>query len=104
MNTDFKEYYAVIFTSELSGKDTKRYEQVAEEMVTLAKQQPGFVGIDSVRNDLGITISYWESLEDIKNWKMLAEHMQAQKDGREFWYVWYSVKICKVMREYGFPK
>lgn len=94
-------YYAVIFTSLLS-KDTKGYSKMAETMEKLAKQQPGFLGIESAREKLGITISYWESLDDIKNWRAHIDHLAAQKLGKEKWYQWYKVRVCKVEREYQF--
>lgn len=74
-------YYAVIFTSNLSN-DTADYSTVAEKMEELAKQQPGFLGVESARNHsgLGITISYWESLEAIENWKQNALHKEAKKE------------------------
>ena len=71
-------------------------------METLAKKQEGFLGVDSARNEIGITVSYWESLESIKNWKQNSEHLFAQQKGRTDWYSWYKVRICKVEREYEF--
>ena len=75
---------------------------MALEMETLAKQQEGFIAIDSARNEIGITISYWQSLDAIKNWKQHSDHLIAQQKGRNNWYSWYNVKICKVEREYEF--
>ncbi len=92
-------YYAVIFTSLLSEK-TKGYDKMAETMETLAKQQSGYIGFESAREELGITISYWSSLDDIKNWKANLDHQMAQRIGKEQWYKWYKVRICKVEREY----
>jgi len=77
---------------------------MVEKMVTLAKQQKGFLGIESARNEIGITISYWESLEAIRSWKMQSDHLIAQKKGREEWYQWYHVRICKVESEYKFNR
>ena len=94
-------YYAVIFTSFLS-EEAKGYEQMAESMETLANQQPGFIGIETAREQLGITISYWKTLDDIKNWKSNVDHELAQKLGKEKWYESYKVRICKVEREYEF--
>lgn len=94
-------YYAVIFTSTQTD-DTEGYSEMAEKMETLARQQDGFIGIESARNTIGITVSYWESLDAIKNWKANTEHLFAQQKGREQWYNWYNVKICKVEREYEF--
>ena len=94
-------YYAVIFTS-LRTEGDNGYEAMAEEMVQLAQKQPGYLGIESARNELGITVSYWQSLEAIKNWKANLDHLQAQKKGRTTWYSQYKVRICKVEREYEF--
>jgi len=98
---NFKPYYAVIFTSKLT-KNNEGYSEMAQKMEDLAKKQNGFLGIESVREDVGITVSYWESLEAIKTWKQNSEHLIAQQKGREQWYSWYNTRICKVEREYDF--
>ncbi len=103
MKEDFKSYYAVIFTS-TQNKNIDGYSEMAEKMETQAKQQKGYLGMDSAKNDVGITVSYWDSLEAIKNWKQQSEHLQAQQKGRQYWYSWYNVRICKVEREYEFLK
>lgn len=93
-------YYAVIFSS-LRTEVDEGYEQVADKMVELAQQQPGYLGHESVRDGLGITVSYWESLEAIRNWKMVGEHLAAQRMGREKWYKSFKTRICLVERDYG---
>lgn len=98
---DFKPYFAVIFTS-IQNTSIAGYEQMADHMEALAKQQPGYLGLESARSDVGITVSYWESLEAIKNWKQNVEHLQAQHLGKTKWYSSYHVRICKVEREYKF--
>jgi len=100
---NFKPYFAVIFTS-THTQTTEGYSEMAHKMENLAKQQKGYLGIDSARNDVGITVSYWESLDAIKNWKTNSEHLFAQQQGREQWYNWYNVRICKVEREYEFKR
>ena len=94
-------YYAVIFSSILTD-DTDDYETTANRMVSLAKQQPGYLGIESARSEIGITVSYWESMDAIVQWKNNAEHTLVREQGRKTWYKKYSVRICKVEREYGF--
>ena len=94
-------YYAVIFTS-VQTENIEGYSEMAELMETLAKQQSGFLGIESARNEIGITVSYWQNLESIKNWKAKLDHLNAQKKGRQQWYSYYKVRICKVEREYDF--
>ena len=103
MKTNFKSYYAVIFTSTRTEGDNG-YGAMAELMETLAKQQDGFISIDSARSEVGITVSYWEHLEAIKQWKQQMDHIVAQQKGRQDWYSWYNVRICKVEREYEFTK
>jgi heme-degrading monooxygenase HmoA len=96
-------YYAVIFSS-LRTEGDNGYGAMAERMDALAEQQPGFLGIESAREGLGITVGYFRSLEDIAVWKRNVEHAEAQKRGRADWYSAYRVRIAKVEREYGFEK
>lgn len=93
-------YYAVIFSSLRTDVD-EGYAEMAQRMLDLAAEQPGYLGVESARDGLGITVSYWDSLEAIKNWKQVSEHLLAQKMGREKWYSAYCTRICKVERAYG---
>lgn len=97
-------YYAVIFTSQRSAEGTG-YGETAERMVALAAQQPGYLGIESVRDasGLGITVSYWESEEAIRNWKANTEHALAREQGRRTWYSHFELRVAKVERAYGKP-
>src|SRR5690606_37024253 len=94
-------YYAVIFTSMLNP-DIDGYSEMAEKMETLARLQDGFLGIESARADIGITVSYWKNLEAISQWKQNVDHLQAQAKGRADWYDWYRVRVCRVERDYEF--
>ena len=96
-------YYAVIFTSTRT-EINEGYAAMAERMAELAAQQPGYLGHESAREQLGITVSYWSSLESIKNWKKDTEHLLAQQKGREEWYSLYKTRISLVERDYEFEK
>ncbi|HEY9221180.1 MAG TPA: antibiotic biosynthesis monooxygenase [Lutibacter sp.] len=96
-------YYAVVFTSIRTEGDFE-YAEMADKMLDLAEKQEGFLGVESARNELGITVSYWESLEAIKKWKLQTEHTEAREKGRSIWYNAFKVRICKVEHEYGFEK
>ena len=98
-------YYAVIFTS-LRTDVEQGYAQTADEMVALALTQPGYLGIESARDPsgLGISVSYWESLEAIANWKRHADHLAAQHAGRQKWYRAYVTRVSRVERAYAFEK
>ena len=92
-------YYAVIFTSARTEGE-RGYGAMAEKMVQLASQQPGFLGLESVRgaNGAGITLSYRESERAIADWKQHAEHQVAQRLGREVWYADFALRVAKVER------
>ena len=96
-------YYAVIFTS-LRAAGDNGYGKMAKAMESLASTQPGFLGIESARDGLGITVSYWESLEAIAAWKANARHLVAQQHGRDTWYEEFKVRICRVERDYAFAR
>ena len=96
-------YYAVIFSSVHTDR-TEGYAEMAERMVELASSQSGFLGVESARNELGITVSYWKDLDSIKAWKHNTDHIIAQKKGREKWYESYKTRIAKVERDYEFEK
>jgi heme-degrading monooxygenase HmoA len=97
-------YYAVIFTSTRTAVD-EGYDAVAERMVELASQQPGFLGVESTRgaDGLGITVSYWESEEAIRAWHAHAEHRIAQLTGRRKWYEHFETRVARVERAYSGP-
>ncbi|WP_027856596.1 antibiotic biosynthesis monooxygenase family protein [Marinobacterium jannaschii] len=99
-NTPEPPYYAVIFTNERTDIEAG-YGEMAGRMVALAQEQPGFLGIESVRETLGITVSYWKDLESIRAWKAHAEHQVAQRLGHEKWYASFKTRIAKVERDYG---
>ena len=99
-------YYAVIFSSTLAD-DATGYESMAGRMVDLAKEQDGFLGVESAARTaegFGITVSYWRDLESIREWKAQSEHAAAQKMGRDAFYENYRLRIARVEREYGFER
>ncbi len=98
-------YYAVIFSSQRSEGEAG-YGATAQRMVELAAEQPGFLGVESVRGEsgFGITVSYWESEDAIAAWKRNAEHSLARKRGREGWYEHFEIRVSRVERAYSGPK
>lgn len=94
-------YTAVIFTSVRTDTDDAGYAEAAEAMNRLAATQPGFLGVESARSDLGITVSYWTTAAHARAWKQVAEHRIAQQRGRDTWYRTYRVRVATVEHEYG---
>ena len=98
-------YWAVIFTAQRTDGD-HGYAAMADKMVDLAVQQPGYIGIESTRDEtgLGITVSYWQDEAALRNWKQVSEHLLAQKLGKERWYEHYTLRVTRVERAYCGPK
>ena len=93
-------YYAVIFTSVRTEGDNG-YDEMADRMVELAQQQEGFLGIESARNEIGISVSYWRDLEAIAAWKRNTEHQFAKQMGQEKWYKQFKTRIALVEHDSG---
>ncbi|MGV6801661.1 MAG: antibiotic biosynthesis monooxygenase family protein [bacterium] len=101
-------HYAAIFVRQHMAQktdDSNEYEKVAEHMLALAKQMPGFLGFESASDNegFGITISYWQTLDDIENWRQHEDHKAAQRRGKAHWYDAYTIRIAKVERAYQGP-
>jgi heme-degrading monooxygenase HmoA len=95
-------YYAVIFTSQRTEGD-RGYGHMADRMVELAAQQPGYLGLETVRgaDGFGITVSYWSTAEAISGWKQQMDHQSAQEGGKKLWYSDYHLRVARVERAYG---
>ena len=98
-------YYAVIFTAQRTDGD-HGYDAMADQMVEMAGQQPGYLGVESTRNaaGLGITVSYWKDEASLIGWKDVAQHLLAQKLGKTRWYDHYTLRVAKVERAYDGPE
>ena len=94
-------YWAVIFTS-LRTEDDEDYAETAGKMLALAADMDGFLGAESARDGVGITVSYWQSPEAIRAWRDHPEHREAMRRGRKQWYESFTTRVCKVERESGF--
>ncbi len=99
-------YYAVIFTSIRTPQESPEYRETDERLAELVVSMPGFLGVEAVRDQagVGITVSYWASEEAIRNWQRQAEHLVAQRLGRERWYERYELRVSRVERAYGFDR
>ena len=96
------DYWAVIFTSQRTSEHGEAYAVVAAQMQEMASVQPGFLGIESARSTdgSGITVSYWLTEAHLMAWKQVAEHLDAQQQGREVFYTSYNTRIARVGRHY----
>ncbi|GAB3512554.1 antibiotic biosynthesis monooxygenase [Pseudoxanthomonas daejeonensis] len=96
-------YYAVVFSSRRNDADPEGYAAAADRMLELARQQPGFLGVESARDagGFGITVSYWESEAAIRAWRQHAEHAEVRRHGRTHWYAHYELRVARVERASG---
>ncbi|ANY06068.1 antibiotic biosynthesis monooxygenase family protein [Pseudonocardia sp. HH130630-07] len=93
-------YVAVIFSSVRTDGDDG-YAVMSARMLDLAARQPGFLGVEAAREDVGITVSYWRDEAAARAWKQVAAHLVAQRRGRDVWYSEYRVRVAQVLRDYG---
>jgi len=96
-------YTAVIFSS-VRSDDDEGYAAMADAMETLAASQPGYLGIETAFDRIGITVSYWATESAAAAWKSVAEHRIAQRRGVRQWYRDYTVRVAEVRRAYGHPQ
>ncbi|MEX6724075.1 antibiotic biosynthesis monooxygenase family protein [Parapedomonas caeni] len=100
-------YVAVIFTSLRPLGVDDGYDAAAEAIARLATTQPGYLGMDSVRDPatgLGITVAYWRDEEAVIAWRDQEEHAAARVEGRARWYDAFSLHVAKVERSYDFTR
>ena len=96
-------YWAVIFSS-LRTEGDNGYGAMAELMQTLAARQPGYLGFETAKGEVNISVSYWRDLDSIAAWRADLRHAAAQAKGQSDWYAAYQVRIARVERDYGFVK
>ena len=98
-------YYAVIFTSQRNGRGDVDYDTAAERMFELVQAQPGFLGAESTRDaaGFGITVAYFDSEENIRQWRNHSEHAATRERGKREWYEHFEVRVAKVERAYNGP-
>jgi len=90
--------FAVIFKANVAELDDE-YLQLAQRLKTLAFERYGCREFVSVtEGDQEIAISYWDTEQQIRDWKNDPEHRLAQARGREKWYRSWSIDVCEVIR------
>lgn len=101
-------YVAAIFTNRLAFgiNPDGAYAETAQAMADLAAQQPGYLGIESVRgaDGAGITVSYWTDRNAVRAWRENAEHLAAQRLGRERFYDAFELRIATVEAARGWRR
>ena len=97
--------FVVIFRSTRKLDDGSVYSEWSQEMEILVKTIAGYekhFGFRDPETRHGVTISYFNSLESIAEWKGVTDHRTAQELGREKFYEEYSVQVCEILRDYEY--
>ena len=92
-----------IFRSRLRA-DAPDYPSVAQKMLDLAREMPGFVSFKTFHNPDGercsiVEFADWQSHN---NWAAHPHHRQAQQQGRNDFYSEYSITVAEVARSSNF--
>ncbi len=99
-------YYTVIFTLKMTGKDDPNFEKTFKKLVEEAKTIDGFLGDEGIV-DIGgtsILLSYWRDTDSLIKWQTNSAHNLARKKGKKTWFAAYEVHVGKTIREYSFDK
>ena len=91
----------ILFRSKLTDAAADGYSDMATEMLTRAKQMPGFIDFKSFKSDDGerLSVIRWKDEETLKAWRDEPRHLVAQNAGRSKWYEYYKIEIAQVIRE-----
>ena len=92
--------FVVIFRATARALDTD-YAATAAHLRELALRDFGCLEFLAVtEGEQEIALSYWPDEASIRAWKQQADHLMAQRLGRERWYASYSVEVAEVKRAY----
>lgn len=96
----------IIFRSRLRAENEAEYGQVAARIAALARTMPGLIDFKTFAADDGerVTLAEFDTLDNARFWGENAEHLEAQRLGRERFYSEYRVQICQPLRAYAFAE
>ena len=95
----------VVFRIRLNPGVESEFQERLDEMLKLAADAPGLVGLHAFSSDDG-ELAYvieWDSEESLLAWRNSSEHLVAMREGREKFYASYSLQICEERRRIDFP-
>ena len=93
--------YAVIFRAVIRKLDPE-YAELAERLRRIAIETYGCREFCAyTEGNQEVAISYWDSEQQIREWKQDPLHQRAQRLGSERWYESYRVQVVEVKREYS---
>ena len=84
-----------VFRSRLRPDAAPGYDDEGDEVLELARRQPGFVDFKSFRAEDGEKVSIVTFADRASHdaWRHHARHVEAQRRGRDGWYAAYAVQV-----------
>jgi heme-degrading monooxygenase HmoA len=97
--------FVILFRSKLTS-NTEGYEELAEEMLRLGKEMPGFVEFKSFQAEDGerLSVAWWKDAETLAAWRANARHRFAQEQGRQRFYQYYKIDVAEIARSSHFER
>ncbi len=93
----------VVILKATIGDLGQEYTEALEQMKKLAFEEYGCLEFTAMMDgNERMALSYWESEEQIRNWKQNCEHLKTQDQAQKTWYKSYSVQVAEITREYSF--
>ena len=95
---------AVIFELTPAEGRFADYKRLAEELAHELKDRDGFLSIERFesisRPGHFVSLSFWRDEEAVRQWRNLAQHRAAQKQGRAGIFKSYRLRVAQVVRDY----
>jgi heme-degrading monooxygenase HmoA len=73
-------------------------------MEAMAAAQPGYLGHESARDGIGITVSYWTDEASACAWYRHPDHAAIRNAGRGRWYSDFTVHVAQIARSYAWAR
>ncbi len=78
---------------------------IASQLRPIVEGIDGFISIERFESlsqpGKILSLSFWRDEEAVKEWRNIAEHRQAQRDGRNGIFSDYRLRIASVIRNYS---
>lgn len=95
----------VLFRSKLTS-NTDGYEELAEEMLQLGREMPGFIEFKSFKAEDGerLSVAWWQDRETLAAWRTHPRHLFAQQSGKDRFYEYYKIDVAEIVRSNCFQR
>ncbi|MGR5065182.1 antibiotic biosynthesis monooxygenase family protein [Photobacterium sp. DNB22_13_2] len=97
---------AVIFEVHVFEDKKDDYIDIAASIKPMLEQIDGFISVERFKSlsdeSKILSLSFWRDEESVACWRNLAEHKEAQHQGKEAFFDKFRIRVASVVRDYDF--